>query len=79
MNAEDLNPSASDVRVTEKGNTVNATVNISIANAKGEAVSNVTTDEADTFTITYKISYKKYSKTLTRTVKVVGSGDSNKE
>ena len=72
LSAEDLKPSAADIKVTEKGHTITPTINISIANSKGESVNNVTTDEADTFTITYKISYKKYSKTITRTIKVIG-------
>jgi penicillin-binding protein 1A len=74
--AQDNNPSAADVEVTKKGNKVQANVSISIVNSKGEAVSSVTTDEADSFTITYKISFEAYSKEYKRTITVKGSSSS---
>ena len=71
LKSEDKTPSAADVKVTKKGAVITPNVSISITNSAGDTVDGVTTDEKDTFTITYNISYGKYSKTLTRTVKVV--------
>ena len=78
---EDSNPSAADVKVTKKGVAVTPTVTVSITNASGATVASVTTDEANTFTITYNVKYEIYTKEYKRTVKVTGSsggsGDNN--
>ena len=73
LEACDISPGAADVKVTKKGVEVTPSVSVSIVNAAGESVSNVTTDEANTFTTTYNVTYEKFSKQFKRTVKVVGS------
>ena len=72
LQAEDANPSKSDVKVTKSGADVtgSATVNISIKNSKNENVGNITTSDADTYTITYSIKYEVYTKTYSRTITV---------
>ena len=69
--AADQTPSAADVKVTKKNEVVTPNVTISIVNSAGETVDGVTSDEKDTFTITYNISFERYQKVYTRTVKVV--------
>ena len=68
--AADKNPSSADVEVTKRGNKVNPSVAVAITNSAGETVDGVTTDEPDTFTIKYNISFEYYAKEYTRTVKV---------
>ena len=57
--------------LTKKNEVVTPNVTISIVNSAGEKVDGVTSDEKDTFTITYNISFERYKKDYTRTVKIV--------
>ena len=68
LDSHDANPSASDVSLTKDGASVTPTVSISIKDSSGNNVANITTTDPDEYTITYHISYNKYSNTLTRKV-----------
>ena len=51
-----------------------ATINITIVRkSDGKTVNEITTSSADIYTVTYKVKYKKASKTLTRKVNIVGT------
>ena len=68
LDSHDANPSASDVSLTKDGAVVTPTVSISIKDSAGNNIANITTSDPDEYTITYNISYNKYSSTLTRKV-----------
>lgn len=68
LDSYDANPSASDVKVTKDGAVVSPTVSISIKDSAGNNVSSITSDVKEEYTITYNITYSKYTHTLTRKV-----------
>ena len=72
-----INDKYSDSGVIVKEGTKNITLDkedltIIIKNSKNETVKNVDTSKEETYTITYNISYKDFSKTLTRKVIIKG-------
>lgn len=44
---------------------------ITIKDSKGNTVKSIDTSKEETYTITYQVNYKKFTKTLTRTIKVL--------
>ena len=67
-----------DKSVTVKEGTKDITKNltsselkVTIKDSKGNTVKSIDTSKIETYTITYSINYKKFTKTLTRTVKVL--------
>ena len=72
IDATDASPSKKDIKVTKSGTDVTSSANvaISITSANGDGQAGITTTEPETYTVTYVITYEKYSKTHKRTVKV---------
>lgn len=72
LNLNDTYDSKNYVIITEEALDVtkDATIETIIKNSKDEIVDNIDTTKEETYTITYKISYKDYTNTLSRIVKI---------
>lgn len=72
LNAVDLNPSANDVSLTKDGVAVTPNVTVTIKDKNGNNIANISTDAANEYTVTYRLTYgTSYDKTLTRKVTIV--------
>jgi penicillin-binding protein 1A len=80
LSGSDANPSKNDVKVTKDGAVVTPTsVSISISDSNGNNVANISTSEANEYTITYLIKYGNYTTKLTRKVKIAGATNPENE
>ena len=80
LSGNDANPSKNDVKVTKDGAVVTPTsVSISISDSNGNNVANISTSEANEYTITYLIKYGNYTTKLTRKVKIAGATNPENE
>ena len=73
LESYDSNPSAKDILLTKESTTVTPNVSISIKDKSGTKVANITTTEAQEYTISYNVTHGiMYDKTITRKVIVNG-------
>ena len=72
-------PSLEDITVTKYGKPVEllSGVQITIKNSSGATTNKVSSAAPDTFTVTYRINYENYSKTLSRTIVVKEKANSS--
>ena len=72
-------PSLEDVTVTKNGNPIEllSGVQITIKNSSGAVTNKISSASADTYTVTYKITYESYVKTLSRTIIIKEKADSS--
>lgn len=72
LSTYDINPSSNDVTVylNNENITQSADIDVTITNGSGSQVSMITSEQAETYTITYIINCDTYTKTLKRTITI---------
>ena len=74
----DASPSSDDVKLTRNGEYVTPSVKVSSIKDKNDNnIANISTSSANEYKITYVVSYKSYSTTITRKVKVIDNSSNN--
>ena len=79
LEAYDSSPSESDIKLTRDGEQVSPNIKISIKDKAGNNIANISTSSANEYIVTYVVSYKTYSTTISRTIKVIDNTNHNDE